>query len=1442
MVFEAATVTRPAIESGWERATARILDSRGEPAGAAFLMPGRLLLTCAHVVSGVLGLPEDQALPLDAEVMVDFPLAARFPGIAGRVLFSMPVAADNTGDIGILRLAGDPPPDAVPLRVVAADDLAGHRWRAFGFPRYRANGETKDAGIWTAGTIRGREGTGWWQLAVDPEEGYSLAEGFSGAAVWDDDYAGVVGVIVAVERDPRRRVGYALTVESVAREWPELRRHLLAGCPYRSLRPFTELDSEVFFGRRHETERLTELVTVESRAIIPVLGASGVGKSSLVRAGLLARLAEDDDSGYVIAHVPHGVRHTAGELLAWALASSGQPDVHGASWQEEWRALAASIAAGVGLAETAEHVLAGHSEGTRLVVVVDQFEGLVSAAPEVAQELDTMLGSITARWPDGTRRVQAVVVSRIDFLQQFSAFPHLNEAWKTTNVVVPPMTREQLSEIITSPLADLKGIRFADGLPEQILHDTPTGPSALPMLEYTLTELWKRQERGIITTAAYREIGGVDGALARSAERALWQRADASERPVIERVLIQMVRPGEQLDAGGRAPDTRRVASCDEFDDQEWRLIHRIATTRLVSITRQPTGPDTAELAHEALLTAWPRLASWVDDNREFRTWQEELRRVIRQWRDHQQDARYLLTEPYITGAVEWMRLRQPELTQAEQEFIRLSVAATARRRRQRRYRFGAVALVVILTLAAGAFAIQQRLSGEVQRADNLSQQIVAEAAGLNSSQPNLAKQLRVAAYQVAHTTQAYSSLFSAFGLPGTIAAQGVTNAAFSPDGRLLVIITGQQVQLWDRATHSFVSAVPAPGGATWTAFNAGSNQMAVAEGNGTIQLWNIALPQRPVSVASIAGPAGPVQQVAFVSGGHTLAAAGWDHNVWVWDISDPAHPARLAVLPAGANVASSVASSPDGRLLASGDWDGSVHIWDMAGHRQPTLLAVFNDRQRVREIAFDPAGPFLAVGGDSTTGPGLHLWSITIGAKPRRIATIVASGPSVSALAFSPTAPLLAATGPYAGQTLLWNVADPARPAALPSLKGGSLCVAFSPDGKTLATLDQTILSARAPDNEVELWNVSDPENMAASATVDVPSTYVGGAAVTPDGRLLAIAGVPAGSVLETLLWDIADIRNPVAEPALRSPGTTVALARQGQRYLLATGGGGIVAIWDVTDPAHASYLGDAVLGRKGDTETNLKVAFSPDGEVLAALGSSDGNIWLWSLKNLRHIPLTGELHGAPDGLLTVGPGGRMLADTVDGQIVGAASQTTLWTRVDPRRPWQVTHLASSIAGATATALDPVAPILAAGGTDGVIRLWSVPSSGPPTPLITLSGTTAPQLTLVFSPEGNILASADSDGNIHLWDISDIHAPVTIGEFAAPAGSTLISVSQSADGAADYMAETTGGDGGFSTWDIDASTLTSRVCASSGDPITAAEWNQYVPGQPYSPPCAAGR
>jgi WD40 repeat protein len=299
-----------------------------------------------------------------------------------------------------------------------------------------------------------------------------------------------------------------------------------------------------------------------------------------------------------------------------------------------------------------------------------------------------------------------------------------------------------------------------------------------------------------------------------------------------------------------------------------------------------------------------------------------------------------------------------------------------------------------------------------------------------------------------------------------------------------------------------------------------------------------------------------------------------------------------------------------------------------------------------------------------------------------------------------------------------------------------------------------------------------------------------------------------------------------------------TVALSRHGQRQLLATGGEGVIALWDVTDPARAKFLGQAVIGHRGNTETDIKVAFSPGGEVLAALGTGDGIIRLWSLKDLSHIQSIGELHGAPVGSLTLGPGGRTLADTADGLLFGGASHTAFWNLTNPRSPQQVTRLPSLVAGATATALDPAAPILATGGTGGVIRLWNLQPSGRPTPLTTLSGTTAPQVALAFSGDGNILASADSNGNVHLWNTSNVQAPVTIGDFSTPKGSTLIGVSQPIHSTASQAVETISGTHTFNTWNISNSALISRACDSSGDVITTTQWNQYVSGQPYRPPC----
>ncbi|MFE7566096.1 AAA family ATPase [Streptomyces sp. NPDC057539] len=263
-----------------------------------------------------------------------------------------------------------------------AADLAGHRWWAFGFPKYPGRGGSKDAGIWTRCTVEGREGTGWWQLTCDKEAPFPLAGGFSGAPVWDEEYGGVIGIVVAVEGDQRLRTGYALTVESLTREWPQLRRRLLADSPYRELLPFTEHDRAVFHGRTNETQQLIELVE-QQVPVLPVLGPSGVGKSSLVGAGLLGHLNSDR---YVIARLPHGLRLTAEELLAWA--STGDADTMQACWHDRWLALAQQLTDEQGIRTAVEHTLARHGGRSRMVLVADQFETLLADAPDTALRLD----------------------------------------------------------------------------------------------------------------------------------------------------------------------------------------------------------------------------------------------------------------------------------------------------------------------------------------------------------------------------------------------------------------------------------------------------------------------------------------------------------------------------------------------------------------------------------------------------------------------------------------------------------------------------------------------------------------------------------------------------------------------------------------------------------------------------------------------------------------------------------------------------------------------------------------------------------------------------------------------------------------------------------------------------------------------------------------------
>ena len=377
----------------------------------------------------------------------------------------------------------------------------------------------------------------------------------------------------------------------------------------------------------------------------------------------------------------------------------------------------------------------------------------------------------------------------------------------------------------------------------------------------------------------------------------------------------------------------------------------------------------------------------------------------------------------------------------------------------------------------AGFVAFQQHVSGNIQHSNSLSQQITSgPPASSLPAEPG--RRLQIAAYQVARTPQAYSGLFSGGELPGTISVPGVTEAAYSQTRNLIVLAAGQQVQLWDAATHRVLSTVPANGGATGTAVQLrehGAGRRGRQRDHPAVERDATGAPHR--RRLPVTGSVGPVSQLAFSPGTDLLGSAGWDHRVRLWNVSDPRHPVLLASIQAGTRVAARC------RLLLQSAPAGHGRLGRLRaplGHhqpRQPALLAVISVKQVVRSVAFEPAGSVLAIGGDDSTNPAisngdnLYLWDVGNPRAPRRLTAIASGLSNVAAVAFSPTAPLLAATGSFASATALWNIADPGRPASLPSLKGGSLCLAFSPDGQTLATLDQAVRATRSLDDEVELW-----------------------------------------------------------------------------------------------------------------------------------------------------------------------------------------------------------------------------------------------------------------------------------------------------------------------------------------------------------------------------------
>ncbi|MBP0019394.1 MAG: trypsin-like peptidase domain-containing protein [Cyanobacteria bacterium SBLK] len=814
-----------------EVAIARIYSNSGKAIGAGFLVSDKYVLTCAHVVAFALGIRADTPNLPTGKIYLDFPRVDAGRKIEAKVIFWLPVNPDLAReDIAGLELLNPIPDNAHPVRLLNSEDLWGHQFRVFGFPEGKSNG------VWASGVLRGGTAKEWVQLEDVKETGYRLDKGFSGAPVWDEELQGVVGMAVAAEQQRQEiKVAFIIPANVLVQVWEVLRERAIASCPYRGLFAFREEDAQFFFGRKVFTEQL--VAEVAQRQLVAVIGASGSGKSSVVFAGLIPQLREQ--GGWLIESFRPGdcpFRNLAARLLPLLEGQMSETDR-----LAEVKKLTKKLDEGeLIIGDVLERIVEKRS-GERLLLVADQFEELYTLCREDAERQRFLDGLLEAC--DRVSRLTLVLTLRADFLSYALSYRPFADALQNADVKLAPMNEEELREVVEMP-ADKLGIRLESGLTERILEDVEKSPGNLPLLEFALEQLWRKQENGSLTHEAYDAIGGVEKGLAQYAEE-VYEKLGEEDRERAQRVFIQLVRPGEGTE------DTRRLATRGEVGEANWDLVTRLASDRLVVTSCNETGEETVEVIHEALIREWGTLRKWMNDNREFRTWQERLKVRIQEWEKMSKDEEAFLRGASLFEAKDWQQQRGDELSQSEQEFIVKSLEHWNKEkeeleRKRKRTILGLSGISLVALILASIAGVQWQLA-EYQSKVSRARELAAKAQLLKNQEFRLLPRsllLAIESMQRFPSLEADQSLRSTLALfPRSVATfnhkERVDKVTFSSDGKYLATASGNTSIVWEINTRKKVIQIEHKNQINTIALSPNKKYLATGSDE-TVIIWDI--------------------------------------------------------------------------------------------------------------------------------------------------------------------------------------------------------------------------------------------------------------------------------------------------------------------------------------------------------------------------------------------------------------------------------------------------------------------------------------------------------------------------------------------------------------------------------------------------------------------------
>ncbi|MFC7360764.1 nSTAND1 domain-containing NTPase [Nocardioides astragali] len=1156
---------------------------------------------------------------------------------------------------------------------------------------------------------------------------------------------------------------------------PEQMGEVLAACPWQGLRAYDVEDADWFFGREREVAACLEIL--RTQRLLALAGPSGSGKSSLLRAGVGSALRA---RGHRLVTLTPGAR----PMEAVSVLRGGDPQT---------------------------------------VLLVDQAEEVFTLCSD-EQERRTFLDSLV----DEAERRTVVVALRADRLSDVALHSSFSRLLERGLYLVGGLDEDGLRATIETP-ARQAGLLVEPGLVDLLVAEVVRDPGALPLLSHALLETWQRREGRTLTTAGYRDSGGIQGAVAKSAEQ-LYAALDPDDRPHLRDVMLRLVIPDEEGDPV-RAKVPRRLLDREEGRDE---LVERLVEARLVT-----SDQGVLAISHEALARAWPRLRSWLDDDIDGQRILHHLAATADGWDTLGRPDTELYRGVRLARALGWKDQHGASLNPVETDFLEASreaeevaersAAAHARRqtvliRRLRLVLGGAVVLLVLALVAGGFAAVQSDRAG--RNAAEARQAVVSADARRIGARAQLADDislsllLAIAGVRLDDSPETRTNLLAALAerphLVRSAPAGGdyLEVMAVSPDGRWIAASDdSNRMHLYDASTNEVVrtydgAQLPEGTASMLPAFSPDGRQLAVstyAESTEPVRLLDTSTMQ-PAAKKLAALPGGePVYggDVQFSADGRYLAATVLTDTTGrgvVWDLRSPSKPPAL--VPVGP-VDWGVALSPDGQTMYT--------PWPLTAYDVATGRPIWrrNDVTSYLVLDVNAAGTRLALEDRATDKDGLLVDAAT----GRTVARLRGHQQGIRDLRFSWDGSLVG-TASHDGEVIVWNVRS-GKPMARWDTFEQSWSIGFSPDGG--------LVYAGGDDAMLRTWDLAVDDTYLRRTARITDADGFAHADVAPDGGRVAYRWLDDKDKGWVRFVDTATgaATPPTPLPVYEGEWSPGVWHPDGETYVshgcdepCAEAG-----TLTVTDPTTGKALNERHVF---DGEIYSLTYVDGDRSLLA--GDSEGRTHIFDAETLRP---RGDPLDVPSDCCATSLGDGSTALLYDDSDDGASER---WRVIDLGNGDVLSDGDLDLRAYTSVASPDGSTVAVAGQTGELVTIDV--SSGEQRQGST--GLASEVLWLRYSGDGARLVSGAADGGVSLWDARTLDLLGTVyppneGD-AVPAGVQFIGDSHAVV-IASY-------DGRVYTWETDPGRALDFACQMAGRNLTEEEWAEFLPEQAYRKVC----